>query len=139
MKIELCGYSLEVDEEKTKNTYKGIQFSGCEECGCLYCQNFQKAIPDCFPKEILELFEQSCIDFTKDAEVYYYNDVSDDVLNYGGEFYLWAKVLKHPSREPKLANNFTFSFTEPSPLAQEAFQDNGAICFSFSGDIKCLM
>ncbi|ACA84688.1 hypothetical protein [Shewanella woodyi] len=139
MNIELYGYSLEVDVKKTKRTYESIQSSGCEECGCLYCQNFQKSIPECFPKELLDFFEKSCIDLIKDAEVYHYTDVSDDILNYGGEFYLWGKVLKHPSGEPELANNFTFSFTEPSPLAQEAFKGSGAICFSFSGDIKWLM
>ena len=139
MKAELFGYVLEIDENKTRETYQNLQSGGCVECGCAYCKNYQESIPDSFPTEILDFFNKSGIDIYKDAEVYHYTDLHDGVLNYGGEYYLCGKVITHPKNEPKLNNNFTFVFTDPSPLIPDAFKNTGSICFSFSGDIKWVL
>jgi len=139
MKIELSGYQLEIDCKATTNTYKQIPIGGCKECGCDYCKNFSLALPTAFPKEIIDFFALAGVDVEKDTEVYLFNEEPSGELYYGGEYHLWGKVLKHPKIEATIGKNFTFGFSERSPLVQDEFNKNGALCFTFSTMLPCLV
>ena len=139
MKIEFAGYLLDVDVERTKATYAQIKQGGWESCDCQYCKNFGTALPDAFPQEIQNFFLKAGMDIYKDAEVYEYGEVSPEILHYGGEYYLWGKVIEEPSHEIKLPNNFLIAFIPPTPLIQKEFDSDGALCFNFTGYIPWVL
>ncbi|MET1256383.1 hypothetical protein [Aliikangiella maris] len=131
MNLEICGYILELDPSGTKEIYEKINKGGSEECTCDYCKNYIEAIESIFPKEVEEFFLNAGIDKTKDAEVYEYCEETPGIHHYGGEYYLLAKVLKHPKKPASMGEHFNFAFTEPSPLAQDEFRIKGSVCFTF--------
>ncbi len=139
MQIKFAGYLLDIDVERTKATYAQIKQGGSQQCVCIYCRNFLAAIPTAFPQEILKFFEQSGIDIYKDAETYEYGEVSPGTLHYGGEYYLWGRVIKEPSYEIKLSNEFLIAFILPSPLVQKEFDSDGALCFNFTGHLPWVL
>lgn len=131
MNLEIGGYLLEVDSNATREIYGKISKGGSEECTCNYCKNYLAAIDSVFPKEVEDFFLSAGIDRTKDAEVYEFCEETPGIHHYGGEYYLLAKVLTHPKMPAKLGENFNFTFTEPSPLAQDEFRIGGSVCFTF--------
>ncbi|RDX35749.1 hypothetical protein DZA50_06100 [Kangiella sp. HD9-110m-PIT-SAG07] len=131
MSIEIGGYILELDKEATEKVYKKIRLGGSQECSCDYCKNYIEAIDSIFPEEITIFFDVAGIDKNKDAEVYELCEESPGIHHYGGEYYLLAKVIEHPKTPPKLGEYFNYSFIEPSPLVQEEFEVEGAVCFTF--------
>lgn len=139
MQIEIAGYLLDIDVERTKATYTQIRQGGWESCNCSYCRNFGAALPNAFPPEIQDFFLKAGIDINKDAEVYEFGEVSPGILHYGGEYYLWGKVIKEPSQEIKLPNEFLIAFIPPTPLAQKEFDSDGALCFNFTGYIPWVL
>ena len=139
MSIEIAGWVLDIDVKRTKATYAQIQKSGWETCGCQYCKNFGASLPDTFPKEIQDFFFKAGIDMSKDAEVYEYGEVSPGILHYGGEYYLWGKVIQEPDKENKLDSGFGICFTQPTPLAQEEFSAEGSLCFLFEAHIPWVL
>lgn len=139
MQITIAGWVLDIDVERTKATYTQITQGGCQTCGCAYCRNFLAALPTSFPRQILEFFVNIGIDSSKDAEVYGYGEVSSGILQYGGEYYLWGKVIQEPAQETRLPNEFIISFIQPTPLVQKEFDSEGALCLNFTGHIHWVL
>lgn len=139
MQIEIAGWLLDIDVERTKTTYAEIKHGGCQQCRCIYCINFLAAIPTAFPQEILNFFKQSGINISKDAEIYEYGEVSPGILHYGGDYHLWGKIIKEPSQEIKLPNEFLIAFIQPSALFQKEFNFEGALSFNFTGYIPWVL
>lgn len=139
MRIELGDYILEADSERTKRTYFEIGKGGAESCGCSYCRNYLATIPQALPAEVLEFFSKAGIDPMKDAEVYEQGEVSPGVRSYGGEYCFWGSVVSEPKKEQVLSKGFQFAFKRPSPLAQEQFRSEEALCFYFNAELPWVL
>lgn len=139
MRAILGDYVLEIDPERTKNTYAKIEKGGAEKCACSYCRNYLATLPTAFPKEVEQFFSEAGIDPRKDAEVYEQGEVSPGVRSYGGEYYLWGAIVSEPKKEQILNNGFRFAFTQPSPLAQEDFRKEDSLCFCFIVDLPWVL
>lgn len=139
MRSILGGYVLDIDVERTRNTYRTIEKGGAESCGCSSCRNYLSALPDALPKELLRFLSEAGIDVRKDAEVYENGEVSPGIRSYGGEYYFWGSIVAEPKKEQIFANGFRFAFTGPSPLVQDEFRSQGAICCCFDGNLPWLL
>lgn len=136
--LDLGGYVLEVDSERTRKTYLEIEKGGAESCGCSSCRNYL-ALPTSLPEEVLRFFLMAGIDMKKDAEVYEQGEVSPEVRSYGGEFYFFGSVIAEPKDEQYLSKNFRYTFTRPTPLAQEQFRNEEALCFCFNAELPWIL
>ena len=139
MEIKLGNWIINADVERTRETYATIKKGGCVKCGCSYCRNYIASLSNVLPAEVMEFFVESGIDPKKDAEVYEMGEVSSGVRSYGGEYYLWGEIVSKPKEETIINNNFTFCFTKPSPLAQEVFRNEGALCFLFNAEVPWVL
>ncbi len=139
MKLDLGGYVLEADPARTRKTYLEIGKGGAEECGCSYCRNYLAVLPSALPEQVLSFFSAAGIDVRKDAEIYEQGEVSPGMRSYGGEYYLWGSVVTEPIGEQTLPNGFRFAFTKPTPLAQEQFKSEGALCFYFTANLPWVL
>jgi len=139
MKIEIEGWVVNVDVEKTKKTYGLIKESGCLACGCNYCLNYLKNLPDVMPDQIRAFFESAGVDINKDAEVYQEGEIDNSTNYYGGEYYLWGTIISKPESDVSTLGKLSFKFIAPTALAQEEFKKDGALCFSFHTELKWLL
>jgi hypothetical protein len=139
MRVSLSDYVLDVDVEKTRSTYCMINKGGAESCGCSYCRNYLSALPNALPKEILQFFAETGIDPRKDAEVYEHGEISPGVRSYGGEYCFWGSIVSEPKTERVLEQDFRLAFTAPSPLAQDEFRSEGALCLCLTGNIPWVL
>ena len=64
------------DVEATRNAYSQILMGGADECGCEDCQNYVLNKDKAFPLQILSLFEQIGVDYSKEVKVWYKLSVS---------------------------------------------------------------
>ncbi len=139
MKLELGNYVLEVDSERTKNTYLEIQKGGAEICGCSYCQNYIATFLKSFPDEVLHFFSYAGVDPHKDAEIFEQGEVSPGLRSYGGEYYLWGSIISESKKEQVLNKGFQFVFKQPSPLAQDQFRNEKSLCFYFITELPWVL
>ncbi len=139
MNIEIEGWVVNVDVEKTKSTYDSIKESGCLACGCNYCLNYLKNLPDGLPAPIREFFKSAGIDINKDAEVYEEGEIDRSNNYYGGEYYMWGTIVSKPESDVSTLDKLSFEFIAPTPLVQDEFKKNGALCFSFHTELKWLL
>lgn len=97
-RIEVGGWLLEVDKERTAATYRDLSLIS-EECPCSYCLNYVSAYPH-FPPAIKDFFEQFGIDPRKEGEVYQlyqYQDGSEPMYVYAGFYHFVGCILQNPS------------------------------------------
>ncbi|MBN9393356.1 MAG: hypothetical protein J0I20_35320 [Chloroflexi bacterium] len=90
--VEIGGWLLEVDKERTAETYQKLSKI---ECSCRYCLNYVKAY-EYFPPTIKAFFEQFGIDPRKDAEVYTFQDDGDPIYDYYGFYHFVGRILRLP-------------------------------------------
>jgi hypothetical protein len=67
--------------------------------------------------------------------VYSYGPSRPGYHSYGGEFYLWGEEVNAALGKLRQVPLFEFTFTPPSPIAQEEFRGAGALCFSFEAEL----
>lgn len=139
MKLEIEGWILDIDVQRTKKTYASIRESGCLACGCNYCLNYLKNLPESFPINIRKFFESAGMDISKDAEVYEQGEVTPTRNLYEGEYYLWGSIISVPENKPSRIDKVEFEFIKPTPLGQEELKGAGALCFSFNTELEWIL
>ncbi|NTV10580.1 MAG: hypothetical protein HGA47_07375 [Zoogloea sp.] len=97
------------------------------------------ALQQALPSEVMRFFAAAGIDPRKDAEVYEQGEIAPRVHSYGGEYYFWGEIVSQARREQVFPNGFRFVFMQPSPLAQEQFKNEGALCFYFTAEIPWVL
>ena len=137
--IEIGGWVVSVDAERTRATYASIAKGGWENCGCTYCRNFGAVVLKSFPPKVLAFFAQAGIDPLKDAEVYEFGETSPGVRSYGGEYYFWGRIEQDAAGELQAEPKFQVTFTLPSALVQPEFRADGAASFVFSADLPWVL
>ena len=117
--------------ERTRDTYRAIAADAPYQCPCAFCMNFRALGTTPFPEDVLGFFDAAGIDLSQPAETYEYHETSQGKHLYGGEYYFFGDVPLGDSSELDTSGVFDFVFTSPSPLAQEKFKVEGAVCFQF--------
>ena len=128
--VEIGGVGVAVDPARTEGTYEALAASAYK-CSCAYCRNFRALETTPFPEAVLEFFKQAGIDPDQPAETYGYNETEPGKHLFGGEFYFFGEAPLTDGSGLDPSGPFDFTFTKPSPLAQEEFHVEGAVCFSF--------
>lgn len=128
--VEIRGIAVSVDPVRTQATYAALGASAYT-CPCAYCLNFRALGSSPFPDAVLAFFAQAGIDPEQPAETYEYGETAPGKHLYGGEFYFFGEAPLTDGSGLDTSGPFDFTFTKPSPLAQEQFHVEGAVCFSF--------
>jgi hypothetical protein len=128
--IEIGGVEVLVDRARTRSTYEALAASA-DKCTCAYCRNFRALGRTPFPDAVLAFFEQAGIDPGLPAETFEYNETEPGKHLYGGEFYFFGEAPLTDGSGLDPSGPFDFTYTKPSPLAQNEFHVDGAVCFSF--------
>lgn len=79
------------DVISTCEAYRAIERGGAEDCGCSHCLNFVANRRQVYPAEILALFSQLGIDYTKETEVYQVTQLDSGLHLYNG----WLHFIGH--------------------------------------------
>lgn len=111
-----------VDYESTKKHYDQIK-GWANDCGCAECRNFAKNRQAVFPDEVLELFKELGIDYTKEAELVHIELETGEHL-YNGWFHFAGSITKgadgkmprgrdgHVIKVHEITENFEIGFTK---------------------------
>ena len=129
--VEIRGIRVEVDRARTRAAYETIAAGAAEACDCAFCRNFRALGTAAFPDSVLEFFRRAEIDVRLPAETYQYDETAPGKHLYGGEYYFFGSAPIDDGSALDASGAFSFTFTHPSPLAQDEFQAEGAVCFSF--------
>ena len=127
-------YTVDVDVEKTRQTYKRLPLI-TQGCDCDGCQNFEKAV-DVLPKAVRAFFDDLGIDLKKIVECYVNCKNEDDTLFYGGFCHVCGTLIQGESAWVNISEthsyyntdltycldeNFRISFQEECVLIEEHF------------------
>ncbi|WMW81832.1 hypothetical protein RF679_05995 [Undibacterium cyanobacteriorum] len=87
--------------------------------------------------------QQLSIDPSKDAEVYVLDTIDDQRLIYADEYYFFGDVIARTqvvekSAFPQDGTQLEIDIRAPSPLAQEEFKQEGALCLYFEVELPCV-
>ena len=91
--INFRKWQFQCDVEATRSAYNQVSMGSADKCNCEYCQNYLLNIDKAFPPEILFLFEQMGIDYTKEAELYNIGKPQLGLVLYNG----WLHFIGHVS------------------------------------------
>jgi hypothetical protein len=92
MLVNFLDWQFEVDKKLTAQTYAQAEHGAAERCGCASCLTYAARRENVFPTEVLELFEQTGIDFGKEAGLYEAARF-EGIIIYGGWFHFAGKIL----------------------------------------------
>ena len=131
MKIEILSYrdwTFEYNKQLTLDTYARIRESGAESCNCNDCKNYIANRDKVFPDEILKLFRDLGIDFTKEVEITNWERKPNGLHHIGGWFHFKGKVIRGKNfKIPLPSGGFSIDLT---PIS-----DNFSIGFSEGNDL----
>ena len=128
-------YTVDIDVEKTKQTYEKLP-SVSQRCSCDNCKNFEKAA-DILPTSVYTFFDALGINLKKIVECYVNCKNEDGTLLYGGFCHVcgtliqgksaWVNVSETHSyynseTAYRLHDNFSISFQEECHLVEEQFE-----------------
>jgi hypothetical protein len=118
--IELEGYKLQVDVEKTYEANQKIPPTEYQ-CSCNYCLNFSMAVESATPKffEILDLFG---LDKLHTSEVYE-SDFKDGVYTYAVFYHIVGKFEVNDTESSDIYQNKIIQFSDELSIW---FMDSGA-------------
>ena len=129
--IEVRGKKAQVDRSATVEVYRSLQKNPEETCDCAYCRNFRAIGPGALPNDIQQFFVSAGIDPSNPAETYQYTESRPGYHLYGGEYYFIGSAELDDGTDIDTSGAFYFVFTSPTPLAQQAFCREDAVCFHF--------
>jgi hypothetical protein len=137
--LQLAGWRVEADAERTALTYATIAEGGWKRCGCASCRNFGAVVPGAFPAAVRTFFRQAGIDPFKDAEVYDLGRARAGRVRYDGEYYFWGSIV-HPAHLVAIVGpRCRVAFHGRGQLAPPEFAGEGAICLAFSADLPWIL
>lgn len=112
--IDLRGWALQVDAERTREFYDALPYLSCD---CGDCQNFIAAY-DLLPADVRSVFDALGIDPRKEGgEVYSYVHHDDGSTMYGGVMLFVGEVLEEP------AGGFAVTVGETTTFNETSFAD----------------
>ena len=128
-------YTVDIDVEKTKQTYKKLPLIS-QRCNCDGCQNFEKSV-NTLPSSVRSFFDAIGIDLKKIAECYVNCKNQDGSLIYGGFCHVCGTIIQgkspwvtisethsyyNPDLPYHLNDNFCISFQEECLLVENQFE-----------------
>ena len=128
-------YTVDIDVEKTKQTYKKLPLLS-QGCNCDGCLNFEKAA-DVLPETVRAFFHNLGIDLKRIVECYVNCKTMDGNLFYGGFCHVCGTLIEgksawvnisdtHTYYDPNIAyrlnDNFSISFQEECLMIEEQFE-----------------
>lgn len=147
-RVKILDWTIEVDRANTK-TFQGHLLTPSISCGCLYCQNFEKAVPN-LPKKFVEVLTELGIDENKPAEVYKIYEVEKGLHFYGGWYHFIGRFLEgedsysatdEKTRQAKfqqLDKGFSIGFTTTTNLVAKDFP-RPVLQIEFTGTLPWLL
>lgn len=84
-------WTFYADVTATREAYRALDRGCTEDCGCSQCLNFLANRNQVYPAEILALFSQLGIDYTKETEVYQLTRLDSGLHLYNG----WLHFIGH--------------------------------------------
>lgn len=127
--ITFHDWIFECDPDCTRDVYALISGGGAETCGCTICRNYLAQRQPIFPREIMQLFDQTGIDPKKDAEIYHMT--KDRQGHYYGGWLHFIGKIKEKSGSQQVAPDFLVNFAEKGDLAHEALAGEPLIQVDF--------
>ena len=147
--VKILDWIIEVDPVKTKEFYKQLTTPSVS-CGCLYCQNFEKAVPN-LPETFLEALAELGIDIYKAIEVYEICEIENGIHLYGGWYHLNGRIAEgndsfstpvhgkgQQANLQQLEDNFFLGFTEGTNLVPKDFPEP-VLQIEFTGNLPWLL
>ena len=142
--INFRQWQFQCDIETTRSAYNQVLMGSADKCNCEDCRNYVLNIDKAFPLEILSLFEQMGIDYTKEAEVYSIGKPESGLLLYNG----WLHFIGHMKgldvfNNPNniswdlttISDTFKIGFTKHISLAHQSFDHQPLIQIEFFTEI----
>ena len=137
--INFRKWQFQCDVEATRSAYNQVSMGSADKCNCEYCQNYLLNIDKAFPPEILFLFEQMGIDYTKEAELYNIGKPQLGLVLYNG----WLHFIGHVSEGKDalswdfevITTTFRISFAKDTSLCHNSFHDQPLIQIEFFTEI----
>jgi len=144
--LKLFPWTIYCDYEATLKAYTHIQRGGSEECDCDKCQNFVKVRDRIYPEDVLHVFSQLGIDYTKEVEVSHYNREKSGLHLYGGWFHfignieyldesykpIWSKKGILDFKLVKIGENYSWYFSDnENDLSNDVFRNHPLVQINF--------
>jgi hypothetical protein len=122
MQITYRDWIFDCDVEATRAGYQTTSVGGAESCECTYCRNFVLQRDSVYPAEVMNLFNELGVNYTRDAETYHMARLEGGLHLYGSWFHFVGSILKKPIG-PATLDNLTIDFVPDDALAAKAFED----------------
>lgn len=84
-------WEISYDKKATSEFYADYHRM-IDACGCAYCKNYVKAVPE-LPRGLLDILHEFGIDPMKEAEVYQCMENEDGTHLYGGFYHLVGEII----------------------------------------------
>ncbi|HEY2857689.1 MAG TPA: hypothetical protein VGJ21_04685 [Terracidiphilus sp.] len=123
-------FIIEYDREATARTYRLIERSDADRCGCSYCRNFVSQRPSHYPPSFLNLLNDLGIDPSKEGEVFECG-LEGGLHYYGGWLFLSGKLLQRGGHV-RDGKNFEYWFDDGYRPPSEADFGEDQIVLEFS-------
>ncbi len=130
---------IEVDIERTRQTYIAIEAADREVCSCAYCENFRALGTSALPNEVLSFFKAAGIDPELPSETYEVHKIKEGTHLYGGEYNFFGIAPIHEKYSRLGTSTFEFRFDKPSPITHEEFHMDGGVSFEFYTELPWVL
>jgi hypothetical protein len=127
--IKFRTWELFVDKELTKLTYDKVLKGCADSCDCYECKNFANYRENVYPVEIINLFHQLGIDFTKENEISHYCREPNGLNFYGGWFHFKGHFIGKDCTVQTSENAYTTDLTVISDNFNIGFRNYNALSF----------
>jgi hypothetical protein len=127
--IKFKNWTLIVDEELTKSTYKKAEIGSASSCVCNECKNYSAYRENVFPEEIKKLFSEIGIDYNKESEITRYCKQKNGLHFYGGWFHFKGEFIGENCKNKHEENSFTFELTKIEENFRIGFHLSSALSF----------
>ena len=132
---------FDCDVQATKEAYGKINVGSAGECMCDYCANFAAQRGNTYPQEILTLFEQLGIDYTKENYVHQLATIENSEHHlYMGVIYFIGSSLEQPAKESKETKfrDSIINFSEGRlsyPMSEDVFDRSNIVAIEFEAKL----
>lgn len=100
---------IRYDKKRTRTAYAAMKSGSAERCRCPYCLNFLAQRSTVYPEKFRLLLDQLGIDPEKEGDVFE-NRQEDQLVGYGGWFYLAGEVIEAGERMTDAGSDFQYFF-----------------------------
>ncbi|MAT97170.1 MAG: hypothetical protein CL608_08510 [Anaerolineaceae bacterium] len=146
--VKILDWIIEVDRARTIAFYTKM-LTPSASCGCLYCRNFEEAVPG-LPKKFGGILAKLGVDIKKAAEVYELGELKTGIHLYGGWYHVTGRIVQgdesflHIDDRTRQANfrqldeDFYIGFTTKINLVAKDFP-KPVLQLEFTGNLPWLL